>query len=346
MRRGKVDAMLVTNTVDIRYLTGFRGDDSWLMVLGRTAIVISDSRFEEELAVTCPYLPTVMRRGLLIDALEPMVRDRRLRRIGIQAGHTTLRQHDVLVKRLGQRRFKSTVDWLLDQRTVKDDQELRHIRRAIRIQQEAYEVVVGELKTGVTERAVAARLDHLMREMGADGPSFETIVAFDANSSLPHAVPGDTKLCRGGLVLFDFGAKVEGYCSDLTRVVSRGRMAPKLREIYLIVLAAQHAAISAIRPGVRMKDVDAAARRIIDDAGYGEQFGHGLGHGIGLEIHEEPSLSPRGKGKLAPGHVVTVEPGIYLPGVGGIRIEDDVLVTATGRRVLSSLPRDLDSAII
>ena len=346
MRRERLDAMLLTNPLDIRYLSGFRGDDSWMLVFARIAVVISDSRFEEELATTCAYLPTVMRHGALSVALESVVEDRAARRVGFQADHLTVQEHGDLVKRLGKRRLKPTVRWVLDQRTAKDSAEVRHIRRAIRIQQEAYQQVLRELKTGTTERAVAARLDQLMCELGTEGPSFDTIVAFDANGSLPHAVPGDARLRRNSVLLFDFGAKADGYCSDLTRVVARGRMPRRIREIYPIVRDAQLAAIAAIKPGARLKDVDAAARDIIADAGFAARFGHSTGHGIGLDIHEQPSLSPRSKGRLEPGHVVTVEPGIYLPGVGGVRIEDDILVTDTGRRKLSSLPSDLDSAII
>jgi Xaa-Pro aminopeptidase len=176
--------------------------------------------------------------------------------------------------------------------------------------------------------------------------SFPSIIAADANASLPHAVPGKKKIKAGGIVLIDWGAKWGGYCSDLTRVVAVGKMKPKIREIYKIVLDAQVAAIDAIAPGKRLCDIDAVARRAIDKAGYGERFGHSLGHGIGLDIHEQPVLAAKAKGELRPGQVVTVEPGIYLPGVGGVRIEDDVLVTPRGRKVLSDLPKSLESAII
>ena len=185
-----------------------------------------------------------------------------------------------------------------------------------------------------------------MRLLGADGPSFPTIVAADANASLPHAIPGRRKVKKGGIVLIDWGAKWGGYCSDLTRVVALGKMPAKIQEIYQIVYDAQRAAIDAIEPGKALKEIDAAARTVIEKAGFGDQFGHSLGHGLGLDVHEQPTLSGRSKGSLEPGHVVTVEPGIYLPGVGGVRIEDDVLVTAKGRRVLSDLPATIGSTII
>ena len=203
------------------------------------------------------------------------------------------------------------------------------------------------LKPGQHEAELAAFLEYRVRALGADGVSFPTIVAADANAALPHAIPGRRKLKAGSSVLIDWGARFGGYCSDMTRVVALGKMKPKVREIYQIVLDAQLAAIDAIKPGVRQVDVDRVARDVIDQAGYGEQFGHGLGHGLGLDIHEAPRLSPlAGDGVLQPGHVVTVEPGIYLPGQGGVRIEDDVLVTERGHRVLTDLPKTLESAII
>jgi Xaa-Pro aminopeptidase len=237
-------------------------------------------------------------------------------------------------------------DGLLDQRAVKQPMEISAIRQALKIQRQAFRRTLDQLRPGQTENQVAAFLEYQMRLLGADGASFPTIAAADANAALPHAIPGPRKLRRGGILLIDWGARFRGYCGDLTRVVALGKMPPKLREVYKVVLDAQLAAIDAVGPGKRLKDIDAVARCMIEKAGYGEYFGHGLGHGIGLDIHEQPVLSRRAKGELRPGHVVTVEPGIYLPGVGGVRIEDDVLVTARGRQVLSDLPKSLESAII
>ncbi|MDH3583872.1 MAG: aminopeptidase P family protein, partial [Phycisphaerae bacterium] len=205
---------------------------------------------------------------------------------------------------------------------------------------------LAEVKPGMTEQEVAARLEYHMRCGGADGPSFPIIVGAGANGSIPHYMPGRARVKKHGTILIDFGARYRGYCSDMTRVVALGRMPRKLAEIYKIVLNAQLAGIDAIGPGVPLKKVDAAARAVIDGAGYAKHFRHGLGHGIGLEIHEEPRLSARSRGELQPGQVVTVEPGIYLPGVGGVRLEDDILVTDRGHRNLCRLPKSLESAII
>ncbi|MEM6854561.1 MAG: Xaa-Pro peptidase family protein [Planctomycetota bacterium] len=343
------DALLVTNPVDTRYLTGFIGDDSWTLIPAKRGqpIVLSDNRFEEQIKQEAPHVIAVMRKKSLAEELDRLTDRRNLQRVAVQRDHLTVGQFDKLRKTLRGRRLTAWDDGLLEQRAIKTDDEVRLIRKAGKIQQEAFIELLDFIEPGQRESEVAAFLEYRMRALGADGVSFPSIVAADANAALPHAIPGQRKLKKGGIVLIDWGAKYKGYCSDMTRVIALGSMKPKMREIYQVCLEAQLAGIDAIRPGVKLTDVDAAARKIIDDAGYGDYFGHGLGHGIGLDIHEAPRLSPlAGPGVLEPGHVVTVEPGIYLPGVGGVRIEDDVLVTARGKRVLTDLPKSLESAII
>lgn len=217
------------------------------------------------------------------------------------------------------------------------------------MQEQAYRETLAWLREEGRPREVevAAYLEYRMRMLGADGASFPTIVAVDANAALPHAIPGRRRVKDKGIVLIDWGARVGGYCGDLTRVVGLGGMSRKMCEVYGVVLEAQLAGIEAVGPGVKLKDVDAKARKVIERAGYGKHFGHGLGHGLGLDVHESPSVSARaGEATLEAGMVVTIEPGVYLPGVGGVRIEDDVLVTAGGHRVLSDLPKSVDDAII
>ncbi|MEM7627239.1 MAG: Xaa-Pro peptidase family protein [Planctomycetota bacterium] len=350
------DALLVVNPVDTRYLTGFVGDDSWTLIPakrksgGGQPIVLSDNRFEEQIQREAPHVRAVMRKKSLVDELDKLADRLNLQRIAVQQDHLTVGQFDRLGKKVGRRRLKPWDDGLLEQRAVKTDDEVKLIRKAGQIQQQAFRELLDFIEPGQRESEVAAFLEYRMRALGADGVSFPSIVAADANAALPHAIPGPKKIGKHSLVLIDWGAKYRGYCSDMTRVIAFGKMKPKLREIYRVCLDAQLAGIDAVRPGVKLTEVDAAARRVIDKAGYGKQFGHGLGHGIGLDIHEAPRLSPlAGPGVLEPGHVVTVEPGIYLPGVGGVRIEDDVLVTAGsggGKRVLTDLPKSLESAII
>ena len=264
----------------------------------------------------------------------------------MQPDYLTLNQFKAINKKLGRSILKPIADGLIVQRSVKDDAEVNTILAALKIQQEAYRQLLKWIKPGFTEESIAAQLEFTMRNLGADGPSFNTIIAADANASLPHAIPGKTKVKQGGIILIDWGARYGGYCGDMTRVVALGSMSPKMKHIYSVCLEAHMAGIAAIAPGKKLKDVDDAARKIIADAGLGERFGHSLGHGLGLDIHEEPRLSARSEGELQVGQVVTVEPGIYIPGMGGVRIEDDVLVTKTGGRVLSDLPKSLESAII
>lgn len=348
LRRLRIDALLVNNPRDIRYLTGFVGDDSWALIPASSSRVhvLSDSRFEEQIQIEAPHVISHIRRKGLAEELARVRQEEGFRRIGLQASYITVATRKAIEKKVGARRIKDVDDGLLAQRAIKDKTEIANIRKAGEIQQEAFRRLLKTLKAGQTENEIAARLEYEMRSLGADGPSFPTIVAAGANASLPHAIPGQAKLQRNNILLVDWGARYNGYCSDMTRVIALVKMPAKIREIYQIVLEAQLAGIEAIRPGARLKDVDAAARSVIEKAGYGDNFGHGLGHGLGLNIHELPSLGKLSKGELQPGQVVTVEPGIYLPGIGGVRIEDDVLVTERGRQVLTHLPKDLDSAII
>jgi len=348
LREAGVDALLITNPVDIRYLTGFIGDDSWAVVpsKGRAVAILTDARFEQQVRHEAPGVRAYIRRKTLTEELTRLIHQRGYARLGLQPGHVTLALRKQLVKHLGAKAIKPIDDGLLEQRSVKDAEEIRSIRKAIDIQQRAFEELRAFVKPGVSEAEAAAFLEFRMRSLGADGRSFPTIMAADANAALPHAIPGRKKMRKGGLLLIDWGAKVNGYCGDLTRVVAFGSMKRKMREVYQVVLDAQQAGIEAARVGTALADVDRAARRVIEAWGYGKQFGHSLGHGLGLDIHEQPTLSARSKGVLAAGQVVTVEPGVYLPGVGGVRIEDDVLVTEKGPKVLSDLPKGLDSAII
>ncbi len=348
LREAAVEALLITNPVDIRYLTGFIGDDSWAVVpaKGRGVVILTDMRFEEQVRHEAPGIRAMIRRKGLAEELAKLVKQRGYERVGVQPGHVTLALRKQLVKHVGAKAVKPIEDGLLQQRASKDADEVRCIRKAIDIQQRAYRELLGFVKPGVSEAAAAAFLEYRMRSLGADGPSFPTIMAADANAALPHAIPGRAKFRKGGLLLIDWGAKFGGYCGDLTRVIAFGSMKRTMRAVYQVVLEAQLAGIEAIKPGVELAEVDATARRVIKRAGYGKQFGHSLGHGLGLDIHEQPTLAARSKGVLEEGQVVTVEPGVYLPGIGGVRIEDDVLVTAKGGRVLSDLPKALESAII
>lgn len=226
-------------------------------------------------------------------------------------------------------------------RQVKDEQEVSLIEKACAISSQAYEWLLGEIGQGMTETQVRLKLEFRLLELGADALAFNCIVASGPNGSLPHAVPGSRKLQQGDLVTLDFGAKYRGYCADMTRTIAIGQPSDQMRRVFDLVLATQIASQDALAPGKVCRDVDAIARKMIGDAGHAEHFGHGLGHAVGIDIHEDPRLSPKCDEVIKPGHVLTVEPGVYLPGIGGVRIENTCLVTQTGARSLVQAKRDL-----
>ncbi len=346
MAKRNIGAYLITQHMDSYYLTGFTGEDSAILVTPRAVHVISDSRFEEAIGDEIPWAKKHLRKFLLTDEIGKVCRKLKLERLAIQPDGMTVDTQAALRKQAKPTSIVKAPPLVNEMRKSKDEQELKALDHAIAVAQDAFVATCQSIRPGQTEREMAARLEYEMRVRGASGRAFETIVAEGANASHPHAHAGDREVKKGSAILFDWGAVVGFYRSDLTRCVFVDSIPSRIREIYKIVLDAQMAGIEAIRPGERMCDVDAVARNLIKKAGYGKHFGHGLGHGLGLDVHEAPSLSWRSEELLAPGMVVTVEPGIYLPGVGGVRIEDDVLVTENGYRVLSDLKKDLDSAVL
>ena len=346
MKRTGAGAFLLSNPRDFFYLTGFSGDESAAIVTARDVFLISDGRFEEQIKKECPWAKTYMRRGMLNAEIAKACKDLKLRNVAVQADHLTVGDLAELKKLTKGVRFISAPPICARLRTLKSSGEVSALNKALRNAEEAFKAMRKTIRVGQTELEMAARLEYEMKSRGASAPAFPTICAEGANGAQPHAQPGRRKVKRGSAILFDWGARLRGYCSDLTRMVFVGSVPPKFREIYGIVLEAQLAAIAEIRPGRRMCDVDAVARKVVEDAGYGPQYNHGLGHGLGLDVHEAPSLSWRSKEKLEAGMVVTAEPGIYLPGVGGVRIEDDILLTRTGCRVLSRLGKTLKDSVI
>ncbi len=345
LRDEGVDALLITNPRDIRYLCPFTGEASSAVVRtsGRMTVV-SDFRFEEDVAPLKPAVSVVMRRGDMTSALVDLLGGLKGDRVGVQSEYMRVSERRALAKGVGAKRLKDTKGVVSALREIKDAQEIAHLRRAVKVQQEAMEATLAELRPGQSEFEIAARLEYEMRVRGSEEPAFGVIVAARANGSKPHAVPGRTKAGANQPVLFDWGATVEGYRSDMTRTVALGRWPRKVREVYEVVREAQLTAIDAVGPGVACSEVDGVARGVIERAGFGPRFGHSLGHGIGLDIHEAPSLSKLSRAVLKPGMVVTIEPGIYLPGVGGVRIEDDIVVTERGHTNLCSLPTDIEWA--
>ena len=346
MRKHRIRAYLVTNRVDHFYLTGFHGEDSAVLITPRDVHLITDRRFEESSKKQCPWTKRWFRDGTIYAEIASLAKRLKVRSLAVQPEFISLADRTALSRALGSTRIRTAPPIPSELRRIKTDYELKLMRRALRIAEEAFTVTVRSICIGQTELELAARLEYEMKCRGSSEPAFPTICAEGANAALPHAEPGRRKVKKGSAILFDWGARVGGYCSDLTRMVCIGTIPAGTGDIYPVVLEAQQRAIKAIRPGVRMCDVDKVARAYIAKRGFGEAFSHGLGHGLGLDVHESPSLSWRSRETLVAGMVVTVEPGIYLPGVGGVRIEDDVLVTHSSHRILSRLEKSIGSMVI
>ena len=352
LRRGfrklGLDALLVTNFTNVTYLTGFTGDDSYLLVLKKGEVVLSDPRYTTQLSEECPGLDASIRPpGVgMVARLAEIAKRARVGKLGIEAASINVALRDQIESALPKIELVSTSELVEDLRLVKDKDEVAEIRRAIWFAERAFGILRASLRPERTEKEVADELENNIRLFGGKGCSFPSIVAVGARAALPHARPTDQTIGADDFVLVDWGANGGLYMSDLTRVLVTGRISPKLERIYRVVLSAQEQAIAAIRPGLTGHDVDQVARKWIAKAGFGRNFGHGLGHGIGLEVHEGPRLAAKVHRKLEPGMVVTVEPGIYLPGWGGVRIEDDVLVTKAGYEVLTTVDKQWENAII
>jgi len=343
-----LDALLITNPADIHYLSGFRGEDSHAILTARQFAIVSDFRFAEELE-RLSGIKVVMRAGAIAEATAKHLNDLGADAIGVQADAMTLTQRDSIAKALGKggaKRLHHTSELVAGLRLYKADAEVRSIQKAVKIQQDALLATLQTVEPGQSELEVCARLEYEMKTRGSEKPAFGPIVAAQANGSLPHAVPGKTRVAKGKPLLIDWGCTVDGYRSDMTRTFSIGSWSKKMREIYTITHEAFLKAVDAVRPGMTGKQLDAVARDHITGAGYGEAFGHSLGHGIGLDVHEGPRLAKTSDTVLEPGMVITIEPGIYLPGVGGVRIENDILVTPRGGKDLCSLPTDMEWATL
>lgn len=345
LRAEDLDALLVTDLINIRYLTGFTGSAAALWVAASdgaeeaATVLCTDGRYRTQAAAQVPDLRALIDRryGAALVALAGRGR------AGFESHVVTVDGFDKLAGAAADVELVRAPNRVEKLREIKDDSEVLTLERACAAADTALTALIetGGIRPGRTERDVARDLENLMAEHGADGPSFETIVAAGPNSAIPHHRPTDAVLADGDFVKIDFGALVAGYHSDMTRTLVLGKIAPWQREIYDLVLAAQAAGREALVPGASLKDVDAAARDVISAAGYGENFGHGLGHGVGLQIHEAPGIGSAATGTLLAGSAVTVEPGVYLPDRGGVRIEDTLVVRPDGPELLTRFPKEL-----
>ncbi len=336
-------ALLVTAPANRRYLSGFAGSAGFLLVTAERRVLVTDFRYQEAAALEAGGFERLIYRKEqeLKEALQRLVREAGVSRLGFEAAHLTVSRRGWFGEALPGVELVPAEGIVEALRLVKDAGEIARVRRAMALAEEAFTRLLPQVAPGRSERELALELEFTMRRLGADGPSFDFIVASGPRASLPHGQPTGRRLERGDLVVFDFGAVFEGYCSDMTRTVVVGTPDARQQEIHAVVLAAHRAAAAAVRAGVAAGEVDRAAREVIEAAGYGEQFGHGTGHGLGLEVHEERRLGPDREETLAAGMLVTIEPGIYLPGWGGVRIEDTVLVTADGCESLNATTKEL-----
>jgi Xaa-Pro aminopeptidase len=334
-----LDALLVSDLVNVRYLSGFTGTSGACVVGPGIRVFVTDFRYVEQAAAQVEEgWERLQGRQELLDE----VAERLSGRVGFEDGHVTVRRHGKLEELLGSRAELVPAGDLVERlRAVKDPGEIERIREAARLADAAYEHLCSSGLVGRTEREVALDLEREMRAQGADGPSFPIIVASGPHGALPHASPRDERIQPGTLVVVDLGCLLDGYCSDCTRTFATGPLPAEAKEVYELVLRAQESALVDVRAGADEREVDARARAIIEEAGHGEHFGHGLGHGVGMQVHEGPRLSTSADGRLEEGNVVTVEPGVYVPGSFGVRIEDLVVVGRDGPDVLSRFPKEL-----
>jgi Xaa-Pro aminopeptidase len=337
----KLDALLVWNGPNVRYLSGFTGENAALLVMPGKAILFTDPRFQIQASQEAACQVRIAKGPLVMEILAAI---RRLRpsRIGYEPARMTCEVFDALKSRLPMKAGLHPVPgWIESLRAIKSSSELAVIRRSVNTNSRAFEQAVARVRPGMKEQDLAAELEYRMRRLGAEKPAFETIVAGGARSALPHAQPTSARLESGQLVVVDMGAIQDGYCSDMTRMLFLGTPTAKVKRTYRAVLEAQLAALDAVRAGAATARVDAAARKVLKGYALDRAFVHSTGHGLGLEIHEPPRVGRRDLSKLRSGMAITIEPGVYLEGFGGIRIEDTVIVTESGCEILTPTSKDL-----
>jgi len=333
-----LDCLLVTSLVNVRYLTGFTGTNGACIIAPEERLFLTDFRYVEQAAAQVRGFERLKGERDLLGDLAKRLRGR----AGFEDHDLTVRAHGRLAESVAEEVELVPAGGLVERlREVKDEEELSAIAEAAKLADGVFERVCERGLVGRTEREVALEAEQAMRERGAEEPSFPAIVASGAHGALPHAEPRDVPIPANTLVVIDMGCRLDGYCSDCTRTIATGELYDRAAEAYELVRSAQERGLAEARPGVACRDVDAAARAVIDAGGYGERFGHGLGHGVGLEVHEGPRLAKTAEGELRAGNVVTIEPAVYLPGELGVRIEDLVAVTDDGPEVFTGFPKSL-----
>lgn len=332
LSKRRISCLLVIKPANVTYVTGFLGEDSWALLTKGRVYLLTDSRYTEQAQKECPACKIIDRAGPMAEAVAELVKKLKSVRTVTAEASISVAEFEKLKKTV-KARFKTADNIIETARTVKDDSEIAAIKAAASISTRALRQTLPHIRPGVSESELAGMLDFQIRKLGGRN-SFETIVAFGPNASRPHHQPGTRKLKKKDTVLIDFGARYKGYCSDITRCFAVGEPTAFYMRVFHVVERAQAAAIKKIKAGVRLTEIDAAARQAIAEADL-PVYGHGTGHGFGLEIHESPFLKADAKGKLQAGQIITIEPGVYIPGKLGVRIEDDVLVTKTAHKILT-----------
>jgi len=337
MSEQKMEACLIMSVPNVYYLSGFTGTNATLYITQDQSFLLTDFRYVTQAKQQTKGFEIIQVDGEIIDKVATLSAETGT--VGIEEQHVSLADFRKIQAGMPECEMRDASGLLQELRQIKDEAEIEILRQAIDITDQAFSLILPKIQPGVTEQEIDLELEMSLRKMGASGRSFDYIVASGERSALPHGTASAKKLADGEFVTLDFGAKYKRYCSDFTRTVFIGKPSAKHREVYETVLEAQLAAIDGLKPGMMGKEVDAIAREVIRKAGYGDYFGHGLGHALGLDIHEAPRLNTKEDKVLEPGMVLTIEPGIYLPGWGGVRIEDVVIVTNFGVEVLTQTPK-------
>ena len=330
MQQNQYEAILVTHPENRAYLSNFNGTSGWLLITAEHSFLITDFRYYEQAALQAPDFELIRQNESLENTVKELLQQQNITQIGFEQDNLTYAQATSMIRQNPQSVFIPLTGYIENLRMVKTTDELAKMQAATDISERTFLHLLGFLHAGLSEREVALEMERFMREQGADGLAFEIIAASGPRASLPHGQPTDRILQNGDFFTLDFGAKYQGYCSDMTRTVVIGTANQEQKKIYQIVLDAHMQTLAAVKPGLMGKELDQIARAVITKAGYGDYFGHGLGHGVGRNVHEAPSCGKTGNVVLQAGHVITIEPGIYIPQWGGVRIEDMVMVTETG----------------
>ena len=342
MKQRGLDALLVTSPYNLRYVSNFTGTTGLSVITLDEAYFITDFRYTEQVAKQAVGFKIIQNQGPIFDEVVKLVEENKIEALGFEQDFITFTTFELFEEIIPVETDLVPVSGLIESlREVKETVEIETIKKACSISDAAFNYILGVIKPGMSEIEVANLLDFHMRSLGASGVSFETIVASGLRSAMPHGVASSKLIEKGDFVTLDFGCYYEGYVSDMTRTIAVGEPTEKLKEIYQITLEAQLKVLEVAKPGMTGKELDAVARDHIKSFGYGEAFGHSTGHGIGLEIHEGPNVSKLAEKAFVPGNVITNEPGIYLPGIGGVRIEDDLVITSTGNEVIVHSPKEL-----